>query len=264
MDARELLCEDEETRGYVSTVFDEIKNEFAGNSDRGITVIAVSIIDALMEDLLESFLVTFKSKTERKNIFSSNGPLSNLSNKIEMAFSLGLLSVFDKKLLNTLVSIRNKFAHQINGISFKNKEVMEKCKQLVICDDLLVSMDMESKVDNRVVIYKPRKDDYRGWFQTATYIAITILASRKTQYFHEKRLTPDDFKHRSDFSQVNIDSEEIFIKFAEDMIINRVKYCLTAENVERANDLLAISKERLELFEKQKEESFNVNLVVKD
>ncbi|WP_440491618.1 hypothetical protein, partial [Serratia nevei] len=127
MDIRELLCDSEEDRDFVAAIFGEIKKEFSGSSDRGITVISASMIDLLMEDLLETFFVPFESKADRKNIFSSNGPLSNISNKIEMAFSLGLLSVFDKKLLKTLISVRNKFAHQVGGISFKNDEVIQKC-----------------------------------------------------------------------------------------------------------------------------------------
>ncbi|EBA9709818.1 hypothetical protein ACGJWK_001804 [Klebsiella aerogenes] len=261
MDTRKLLCENEEDSEHVANIFEEIRCEFSSNSDRGVTVIAASIIDSLMEELLESFLVTFESKSDRKNIFSSNGPLSNLSNKIEMAFSLGLISIFDKKLLKTIVLIRNKFAHRISGISFKNKEIIESCKQLVITDNLIVSMDIGYKIDNIPIIYKPKKDDFRGWFQAATYLAITILTSRKIQNISEKRLTPDNFKHRADFYTININSEKNIIEIAKDTILNKEHYKLTDDQLKRIEFLLNCSKQRLAFFEIQKQESFDAKII---
>lgn len=263
MDIRELLCESKEDRDSVSAIFGEIKKEFSGSSDRGITVIAASMIDLLMEDLLETFFVPFESKTDRKNIFSSNGPLSNISNKIEMAFSLGLLSTFDKKLLKTLISVRNKFAHQIGGISFQSDEVIQKCKQLIIPDDLLVAMDIGHKIGNRTVIYKPRKEDYRGWFQTATYVAITILAHRKMIFLCEKRHSPDDIKHRSEFSKENIISTKALIELAKDTISNKDKYNLASQKLERLTYLLNRLKLTLAFHETQEKESYDVEIIEK-
>lgn len=261
MDIRVLLCENEESRQYVTSIFDELKKEFKSNSDRGITVVAASIIDALMEDLLESFLVPFESKADRKNIFSSNGPLSNISNKIEMAFSLGLLSVFDKKLLKTLVSIRNKFAHQIGDISFKNDVIIQKCKQLIIPDELLVPMDIDHKIDNRVVINKPRKGDHREWFQTATYIAITILASRKLQAIGEARDIPKDFEHRVEFSKISINIENYLIKVLEENILRKEDYNLTDQELEQHSYLLSRLKLSSKFHEEQKNDSLNAIII---
>lgn len=261
MDIRELLCEDKDTREYISGIFSEIKSEFNSNSDRGVTVIAASIIDVLLEKLLEAFFVPFKSKNDRKNIFSSNGPLSNISNKIEMAFSMGLLSVADKKLLKTIVSIRNKFAHKISGINFNNEDIIKLCKELVIPDELLVPMDIEDKIDGRVVIHKPRSDDYRGWFQTATYIAITILPARKQQFFRYPLTTPKNIEHRVQFSEISIASDTYIIEEINDLIQNKEKYKLTGEQLDRFNHLLEVHKKKLLFSEQQKEDAMNAKII---
>lgn len=261
MDIRQLLCENEETRKYVSEMFSEIKNEFEGTSDRGVTVIAASIIDTLLEDLLENFFVPFKSKNDRKNIFSSTGPLSNLSHKIEIAFSMGLLSIYDKNLLKTIVSIRNKFAHQISGISFKNEDIVKLCKKIVISDDLLVPMDIEHKEEGQVVIYKPRPDDYRAWFQTATYLAITIIPARKQQYFRYPITTPKDIEHRVEFSEISINLREFYIKETKDVILNKEKYNLTEDKVSYFNHTLRKNLDILKFMKKQKEDAKNVKII---
>ncbi len=261
MDIRKLLCEDEKARKYVSGMFSEIKNEFEGNSDRGITVIAASIIDTLIEDLLEGFLVPFESKNDRKNIFSSAGPLSNLSHKIEMAFSMGLLSVFDKKLLKTIVSVRNKFAHQISGISFKNEDIVNLCKKLVIPDNLLVSMDIEHKEDGRVVIYKPQPDDYRGWFQTAVYVAMTIIPARKQQFYRYPMTTPKDIKHRAEFSRISIESAIFYIDDIEKTILAKDEYKLTEDKLDRLNQMLEKQSKILNFFEQEEKKALNAKII---
>lgn len=258
---RKLLCDNKEDRDYTKRIFEEIEKEFQGSSDRGVAVIAASIIDNLIEGLIQVVLVPFNSNTDRKNIFSSNGPLSNLSNKIEMAFSLGLLSDFDKALLKTIVSIRNKLAHQISGIDFEKKEIVELCKKLVMPDELLISINIEHKKDGKLIIYKPRKDDYKGWFKTATYVAISIISSRQIQFCKWVNSTPNDFKHRKDFITTSIDTVNHFINETNDVISNKEKYKLTENQLVKFNENLKVYEQQLEFYEQQKEDALNVKII---
>ncbi|MCC3735925.1 hypothetical protein LLS47_23785 [Rouxiella badensis] len=258
MDIRLLLSNSQESSDDVSGVFAEIKKEFAGNSDRGIAVIAGSMIDSLLEDLLETFLVKFESKNDRKNIFSSNAPLSSFHNKIQMAYSLGLISNFDKELLIQINSIRNIFAHQINKIHFDSDEIKNKCKNIVIPDDLLVAMDIERKVNGRLIIEKPRSDDYRSIFKTAAYVAMTILASRKVDKIFDKCVTPVNFSHRTDFIDISITTEKTMMKIAEE---NISFFKITEKQIIRMYEMIELSKKKLEFFNGQRVDAIKAEVI---
>lgn len=263
MDIRETLCKDKPSREYVTSLFDELRKEFEGNSDRGVTVISASIIDVLLEDLLKSFLVPINDKSTEKTIFSGNGPLSNVSNKIEMAFALGLLSRYDKKLLKSIISVRNKFAHQINGIDFNNEKIINTCKNLIIEDDILVPLDIENKKNNQVIINKPKINDYRGWFQVATYLAITIIPTRKCEFALKKLVTPRDITHRFDFSTLSITSTKYLIKEIVEVLENKEKYNLTDEKIKFFEDELERNKASLKIHETQYSDALNA-LIIED
>lgn len=244
MDLRALLCEDENARDEIKEIFVEIKKEFSSKNDRGVAIISASMIDFLVEDLLDAFFVDFESKNARKRIFSNSGVLANLSSKIEMSFALGLLSEWDRNLLIKIVSIRNKIAHKIIDANFNSEDIINQCKALVIPDDLLLSMDINDKKDGKYILYKPGKNDHRGWFQTATYVAISIISTRKLQITYSKRSTPNDFTHRSDFAELNLKLNNILIKEAKDVLKKRDEYKLTDEKVNRFTYMLNNLKER--------------------
>jgi len=258
MDIRLLLSNSQENADKISDTFAEIKKEFAGNSDRGIAVIAGSMIDSLLEDLLESFLVAFKSKSDKKNIFSSNAPLSSFHNKTQMAYSLGLISNYDRELLIQINSIRNIFAHQIKSIDFDNEEIKSKCKKIVIPDDLLVAMDIERKVNGKLIIEKPRSDDYRSIFKTAAYVAMTILSSRSVENLFERRFTPDDFSHRADFVDISIKTQKVIKAITEDTIDN---FDITEQQKIRMNVILENTKKKLEFFDGQRVDAIKAEVI---
>lgn len=263
MDIRETLCKDDSDRAYVASIFNELKKEFEGNSDRGVTVISASIIDVLLEDLLVSFLVPINDKSTFKNIFSGNGPLSNVSNKIEMAFALGLLSNYDRDLLKAIISIRNKFAHQIYGIDFNSEKIINTCKKLIIQDDLLVPLDIENKKNEKIVINKPKNNDYRGWFQIATYLSITIISTRKGQFALKKATTPNDITHRSNFSELSIKSTNDFISNIIYILDNKEKYKLSEDKINYFEGELARLKSCLEIHKTQYTDACNA-LIIED
>ncbi|MFF2287279.1 transcriptional regulator [Peribacillus butanolivorans] len=102
-------------------VFKEFDKEVANNSDRGIALICGSIIDEILKELLKDFFI--KSSKIDKEIFGVNQTLGTFDAKYKIAYYLGLINDIEMKNIVLLQRIRNKFAHQIFGISFENEEI---------------------------------------------------------------------------------------------------------------------------------------------
>jgi DNA-binding MltR family transcriptional regulator len=100
-------------------------------SDRGVVLISAELIHNCLTDLFEKHLV-LNSKS-REGIFENPlAPLHTFSNKIRMAYSLGLIDEKHHKNLEYIRKIRNKFAHRIFDASFDDPEIISWCKKLNI------------------------------------------------------------------------------------------------------------------------------------
>ncbi|ULM98798.1 transcriptional regulator [Peribacillus frigoritolerans] len=102
-------------------VLKEFDKEVANNSDRGIALICGSIIDEILKELLKEFFIE-NSKID-KELFGVNQTLGTFDAKYKIAYYLGLINEIEMKNIVLLQRIRNKFAHQIIGISFENEEI---------------------------------------------------------------------------------------------------------------------------------------------
>lgn len=109
---------------------EEFERELNSNSDRGIVLICASIIDQILEEMLKGFLID-NPKVD-KDLFKGNGPLQGFDQKIKMAFYLGLISKNEFNNIIYLQRVRNKFAHQVNGISFENEAIKNVCQNFNI------------------------------------------------------------------------------------------------------------------------------------
>ncbi|WP_395341240.1 DUF4145 domain-containing protein [Ningiella sp. W23] len=139
----------------------EIWDDVLNNSVRGAVLSAAAAFEVSLERLLKSFLVQGVSSS--KNIAEK----SNFSHKINLCFSLGLITEKEKDDLNTLREIRNAFAHNIFGCDFKNSEVQKFVRAL----KLPLSINF------------PR-DNIRNFFNIGMIMLDTSLSDRL------KRITP--------------------------------------------------------------------------
>lgn len=106
------------------------EKELENNSDRGTVLICTSILDAQLEKLLKSFLISNKKIDEE--LFKPTQALGNSSAKINMSYYLGLITKTEKNNLNSIRKIRNIFAHQINQLSFDDPRILGLCNNLII------------------------------------------------------------------------------------------------------------------------------------
>jgi len=105
-------------------------NEFNNESPRGVVIISAVFFDTQLQNLLENHLK--KDRSVIKNLFSNNinGPLSSLSAKIKTSYVLGLITKEIYHDLEIIRKIRNKFAHEIFGMSFQNEEIVKLSNEL--------------------------------------------------------------------------------------------------------------------------------------
>lgn len=95
--------------------------------DRTIAIIGATFLEMTLEHILFSFFPDNNKDVEKMMDF--NQPMGNFSNKITMAYCLGLIEKIVKEDLNLVRKIRNEFAHDLYA-SFENDKIKSWCKEL--------------------------------------------------------------------------------------------------------------------------------------
>lgn len=87
---------------------------------------------AFAEDTLELLLLNYlrESKQAKELVNGFNAPLGTLSARIKAAFVLGLIRKDGYQTLEIMRKIRNKFAHNWNGVSLDRDDIANLINQL--------------------------------------------------------------------------------------------------------------------------------------
>lgn len=107
-----------------------IVGEIREQTDRGAAILAASILSTYLERAILTKL-TPTSNRRREKLFRGFGPLSNLSARIEIAYSLGLFDEPTYNRLNAIKEIRNEFAHSIEPMTFETDAIKKLSKKLI-------------------------------------------------------------------------------------------------------------------------------------
>ncbi len=91
--------------------------DFGGQTDRGVAIIAVSMLEQMLEILLTQRMMPLNAK-RYATMFGKMGPLSSVSAKIELALALGVISENLYYQIDALRKVRNTFAHRIEALTF--------------------------------------------------------------------------------------------------------------------------------------------------
>jgi hypothetical protein len=98
-----------------TSFFDELGRE----SDRAAAILAAAWIDHLLKRKLTQ-LFSSGNENARHQLFEHNGPFATFSAKVTAAFCVGWLEPDVHHDLHMIQKIRNKFAHQIHGLSMES------------------------------------------------------------------------------------------------------------------------------------------------
>jgi hypothetical protein len=96
--------------------------KYEEKNDRAIAIVGAAFLDTLLEHILVNFLVD--DEKEVKKMLKET-----YSNKITMAYCLGLIGKTIREDLRLVGEIRNRFAHDLYA-SFNDEKIQSRCKSL--------------------------------------------------------------------------------------------------------------------------------------
>jgi DNA-binding MltR family transcriptional regulator len=148
-----------------------LNTEFEGSSDRSCVIVAASIIDHLLSEVLKTFLVP--CATSDDPVFDGpNAPLGNFNSRINLAHRLGLVSAKLARDLHLIRRMRNDQAHSVEGRKFLDARVIEQVNHLT------KSLDIRSRAPTLI---DPPYDSIRGQFTIAAFMFIDHLDNMRAQ-----------------------------------------------------------------------------------
>ncbi len=103
-------------------------SELNKESDRGSVLIAASIFDEWLSEIIQAHLLN--DKVAKGLLNGATAPLSSFAARTGLAYALGLIMEHEYKELNTLRSIRNAFGHSWNGVSFATPKIQNQLELL--------------------------------------------------------------------------------------------------------------------------------------
>lgn len=130
----------------------DILQEISCHPIRSSIITAAALIETMLEQLLDKFLVATSNK---KELFDYQGCLGTFSAKIEMAYALGLISKELHDDMNLFRKIRNDCAHSlqidansINDIKSKagNFKLLRKVFTVGKAEDVLIYTSLEFSI----------------------------------------------------------------------------------------------------------------------
>lgn len=119
-----------------------VKDEIEGTNDRSVVIVCAAILDTQLEKLIKNALYIDKNIDE-KLFVGGNAVLSSFNSKITMAYYMKMISKDEFTLLNTIRSIRNKFAHEIDVSNGRiSGSIKDKCLNLTIPKGMYVPIEV--------------------------------------------------------------------------------------------------------------------------
>jgi len=103
-------------------------NEFNKESDRGAALVAASMLDEKLKEILSGFFV--EKSTSKELLTGYNAPLGTFSARASATLCLGLIQENEFKEITLIRKIRNEFGHDWQSISFESGRVSELCMEL--------------------------------------------------------------------------------------------------------------------------------------
>jgi DNA-binding MltR family transcriptional regulator len=118
---------------------DVFDRQFKKETDRACVILSAAMLDVALETLLKARLVPLASAKDDL-LEGAHGPISDFSARIDLAHRIGLISTKFCRDLHLIRRIRNDFAHNITGCSFKDSNVRNRVVELArsstVIDDM--------------------------------------------------------------------------------------------------------------------------------
>ena len=152
----------------------KISEQLTDENDRSIAIIAASLLDLQLEQLLRRTMLDHK---EISDFFRGYGPLATLSAKASLALFLGLIPADLFSDLTYIRKIRNSFAHTFEELSFDKPPVSDFVANFVSVKWFLQCMPLADKP-----ITKDEEQKIQTSPRRAFEIAVAILVLQLDSY----------------------------------------------------------------------------------
>ena len=104
--------------------FNEFLTEYQKESERASVVLAGAYLDHQLCRLLNATLVDESTDCSR---LTKRGPLGSFSSRITACYAFGLITKEERDDLDQARDIRNKFSHELHGLSFGDVDIARAC-----------------------------------------------------------------------------------------------------------------------------------------
>lgn len=107
--------------------YGEFQENYAGEPDRSVAILAASYIETVLEVHLVRRLVSHKRVNR---MFEGYGPLATFSAKIDLSYAVGLIPEHITDDLHIVRKVRNEFAHCPEKMDFSKKSISDLCQKI--------------------------------------------------------------------------------------------------------------------------------------
>ena len=101
---------------------------FNKESDRGAALVAASMLDERLEQILMAFFI--ESSAAKELVSGFNAPLGTFSSRASAAAALGLIQDNEFKEITLIRKIRNEFGHGWESVSFETENIALYARKL--------------------------------------------------------------------------------------------------------------------------------------
>jgi DNA-binding MltR family transcriptional regulator len=99
----------------------EFLASFNKESDRGAALVAASMLDERLQEILAAFFID--SNTSRELLGGFNAPLGTFSSRTAASVALGLIEENEFKEITLIRKIRNEFGHGWESLTFESSSI---------------------------------------------------------------------------------------------------------------------------------------------
>lgn len=147
----------------------DFAQEFGRESSRGAALLAASLLDERLKEILQAYFVD--SKVSKDLLDGFNAPLGTFASRVSLAYALGLIQKNEFDEITIIRRVRNEFGHKWKDVTFDTAHVADLCRKLPWLGPP----------------GQPGENDPRSRFSVAVLILLTDLLWRETLVARERR-----------------------------------------------------------------------------
>ena len=101
--------------------FSGFLSEFQKETDRGAALVGAALIDTRIERILRGHFVS--KRIADQLLSGGNAPIGTFSARMKLTYGLGLITRMEFEECELIRKIRNEFAHEVHGLSFRIQKI---------------------------------------------------------------------------------------------------------------------------------------------